>query len=102
MSTNILIPQIVFIPPPDDGIEREDPRNKPQNQKKDTLKLNIPSRRSSFIQVVHLNGSGGDYLIQPLDEKILEAERRITEEKDLVKKKIAWINFGYKTKHHGT
>jgi hypothetical protein len=100
MST-ILIPQIVFIPPPDDGIEREDPKIKNQNQKKDTLKLNIPSRRSSFIKVVHLNGSG-DYLIEPLDEKILEAERRITEEKDLVKKKIAWINFGFKTKHHGT
>ena len=101
MEIKITAPQIIFTPPPEDGIMREDPKlNQKQNQK-DTLKLNIPNRRSSFIKVVHL-GNGLDYLIQPLDEKILEAERRITEEKDLKKKKIAWLNFGFKTKHHGT
>eukprot|EP01080_Neovahlkampfia_damariscottae_P001108 gene1108-10622_t len=100
MEIKITAPQIIFTPPPDDGIFREDPKQKKQNQK-DTLKLNLPNRRSSFIKVVHL-GEGFDYLIEPLDEKILEAERRITEEKDLKKKKMAWINFGFKTKHHGT
>lgn len=64
------IPQIIITPPPDENDEK--PKIKPKKYEPDKLKLYPPSRRSSMIQIVNLEN--GDWLVQPLDLKLLHPE----------------------------
>lgn len=65
------IPSIIITPPPEDkDIEKK--REKPKKYEPDKLFLYPPSRRSSMIRIVTL--SDGDWLVQPLDLKLLHPE----------------------------
>jgi hypothetical protein len=63
-------PNIIITPPPD--IEEKLVSFHNNLPKKDRLKLVPPSRRSSMIFIVPL--SDGDWLVQPLDLKLLTPE----------------------------